>query len=318
MSEEFSVLFLGAGRLLQLMEYFRAYGARAGRKVSLASVELDRYCAIAKVARIIEGPKFTEPGAHDFLRNLIASERFDLVIPNMDAATVLLSAMAEDIRALGAMPVVSNSRVCEAMNDKILADQAFAAWGARRPPLRIAAPAIAKYRFGYGSRGIYKLMSDQDFTQFMTRPDAKDHIVQAVIDGPEYTVDAYVDRKGHLVDALIRQRLHVEGGIVVDSITRKRPKIAQAVREIVANTEAGWFGPLTIQFMEKGDDPYLIEINPRFGGGATHALGCGLDMPAWLAADREERDIVHEAFQWPDGHRMTRARIDVYHAPDAG
>uniref|UniRef100_UPI0025CFFA67 ATP-grasp domain-containing protein n=1 Tax=uncultured Clostridium sp. TaxID=59620 RepID=UPI0025CFFA67 len=40
----------------------------------------------------------------------------------------------------------------------------------------------------------------------------------------------------------------------------------------------GTIGPLTIQFIKTySDEIYLIEINPRFGGGVPLSFECGAD-----------------------------------------
>ncbi|MGH3431043.1 MAG: ATP-grasp domain-containing protein, partial [Mycobacteriales bacterium] len=78
--------------------------------------------------------------------------------------------------------------------------------------------------------------------------------------------------------------------------------------------QPGWSGPITLQFIDGEGGPVAIEVNPRFGGGVTHAIHCGLDMPAWLLREKLGRDLPPPP-EWIDGSLMTRCRRDVFHDP---
>ncbi len=281
MTKRSTVLFLGAGKLWQLMRRFQEDARTLGVELDLHAIELDPFCPIAEMAQIHVGPKFSGPEAAEAVLDVARRIGADLVIPAMDNATVLLAGIRGQIAELGAHAVVSDPLLCSAMHDKLAAEEWFARNDDLRPMPTNSAPAIAKHRFGYASKGIYPLITQREVDDFLRRPDAADYLIQEYVDGDEFTVDAFVSRGGRVVDILSRQRLVVEAGIVLNSRTRWHDGIIATTEEILSRR--GWQGPITLQYrLDGGGAAKLIEINPRFGGGVTHSIYCGLRMPKWL------------------------------------
>lgn len=276
------------------------------------ALELDPLCPIAEMARIHSGPKFSEPEAEPAILDLADRIGADLVIPNMDSATVVLANLATTLSQSGHHAVVSSPELCAAMQDKIAAEKWFAAHCDPRPMQTDRAPAIAKHRYGYASKGIFVLKSAVELAAFRARPDAGDYLIQKFVEGPEYTVDAFVAKDGSIVDILSRRRLVVEAGVVLNSRTEWHGEIVNATERILSRP--GWRGPVTLQYIVGADgEARIIEINPRFGGGVTHSIHCGLHMPKWIIKEWLGESISHEPYRWQRGNLMTRARVDIFH-----
>jgi carbamoyl-phosphate synthase large subunit len=316
MTKLVAVLMLGAGKLVQLAESFHAAARDEGVSLKLFSLELDAAVPISTVAEVIRGPHFTSREFDAALLQLVRERKVDLIVPNMDSATVELARLRAPLAALGATAIVSDYEVCRAMNDKIEADAWFSSADILVPPSGplAAYPRIAKPRFGYASKGIARLESEEAEREFFATRDKSGYLVQQSIDGPEYTIDAYVDRNGRLIDALSRIRLEIEAGIVSRSLTHRHAGILHWTERILSRP--GWAGPITLQFFASEPEPYVIEVNPRFGGGVTHAIACGLDMPRWILREHLGRPIEYVS-RWRDGHVMARYRRDVYFEPRA-
>lgn len=306
-----TIAFLGAGKRLSLMERFLEAARRENVELSLVSIEAQERVPVAQVARILKGPRFGSPQFAPHLLATVAQLGVNAVIPMMDAATTVLSPLRDQLRELGCTAVVSDPELCRVMEDKILADEYFR--GRSLPvPEATAWPLIAKHRTGFGSRD-QAILADKHATDaFFSTHKLQDYIVQSMVLGQEYTVDAFVTGDGRIVAVLSRKRLEVSAGEVDVSETHRHPQILELSRQILSTP--GWRGPITLQFIAPDsapDRPVLIEINPRFGGGVTHSIHCGLDMPAWIIRELLARPVV-PMDQWPDGSFMTRCRRDVF------
>lgn len=66
-------------------------------------------------------------------------------------------------------------------------------------------------------------------------------------------------------------------------------------------------GPITIQFIrnKQTGDAYVMEINPRLGGGVIAAIAAGGNMPAFLLDECEGKSPV-AVDDWKENTLMTR------------
>ena len=98
--------------------------------------------------------------------------------------------------------------------------------------------------------------------------------VQELVEAPEYTVDLFVDpRDGTPISCVPRERVHVVDGAsqigrtVRDAILRDATlRLASALRLT---------GHLTVQAFRRGEEVLFIEVNPRYGGGASLGFEAG-------------------------------------------
>jgi carbamoyl-phosphate synthase large subunit len=311
MSKKFNILFLGAGKLYELLLSFKSSASILGIDLNLHSIELEKFVPISSLAEIHVGPKFLGPDGDRGILDIAGRVNAHIIIPNADSATVALSALSAQLKGSGRRSVVSDHALCVAMYDKVLAEEWFDQQNVMRPALVSSAPAIAKHRFGYGSRGIHYLRNQGEFELFKHSKNLDEFLLQEIVEGDEYSVDAYVDLNGVVVDILTRRRLSVEGGVVVNSMSDLNWPIIEMSKKILET--GGWRGPITLQFILSAQGPKIIEINPRFGGGVTHSIHCGNNMPLWILMEQLGQDIRHEPFRWKNRSLMTRARMDVYH-----
>ncbi|MAM47004.1 MAG: biotin carboxylase [Planctomycetes bacterium] len=109
-------------------------------------------------------------------------------------------------------------------------------------------------------------------------------IVQQGVPGDDYCVTTLFDR-GKLIACMtyrnIRQFPADKGaGVVRETVKAEK---MESVCEALLGPK-GWHGVAEIDFRwtgEPDDDPWLIEVNPRFWGGLTQAVESGWDYP-WL------------------------------------
>ena len=95
MSQVVRILFLGASRLVGLMERFHTAAAEEGVCADLTSLDDAspwHPIQVAGVAKVIPGPKFLSPEFERFLVSLVREMRIQAVLPSIDPATIALAA----------------------------------------------------------------------------------------------------------------------------------------------------------------------------------------------------------------------------------
>lgn len=315
---EMKILFLGASKRVSLLERFASAASAAAVPLKMYSCERnDDFCPISHLAQILPGPSFRGADFQEWLRKTVVDLDIELVVPNMDAATVALAEYSESaVARTGTLAAVSRLENCRAMEDKIAAEAFFRAHGIPTPenhPNRF--PKIVKPSKGFGAKGIHIVRTAAELDTVLRAANGP-MITQDFVEGVETTVDLYVDRRGRNIGAVYRDRLEVSDGEVMVCRTRPPTDSESALVGRIVDV-GGWYGCITLQYItrEGGGSPCVIEINPRFGGGATAAIEAGLDMPAYLMAEARGQSVVA-----PRKLRrliMTRARRDFFCELDA-
>jgi carbamoyl-phosphate synthase large subunit len=122
----------------------------------------------------------------------------------------------------------------------------------------------------------------------------------------EFTVDAYYDRHSELKCVVPRLRLEVRGGEVVKGRAIKNDLVGFLFSRLAKIPGAR--GCLTFQFFRHRDteDVWLIELNPRFGGGYPLTAAAGAPYHDWLVREYLEDETIAKLVNWQDGKTMLR------------
>lgn len=312
MTASLRILFLGASRLVGLLERFERAAAMESVSLAMLSVEDDapwHAIGAASLARIVRGPRYLSTEFADFLDHVVATEGVDIVVPSIDSATVALGERAPALEAAGTLPVVSAAALCRAMRDKRASEAFFVEHGVR-VPLGSELPLIAKPRFGSSSRGVTVLRDAEELAWWRKRHVEADYLVQPYVEGPEYTVDAYVAGTGAVLGAVSRLRVVVSGGEAMVTRTERNARVLAEAERVL--DVPGWRGPITVQAIDDGSRAWVLECNPRFGSGTTCSIEAGLDGPRWILRERLGRELPTSRVAWKDGLCMTRSRRDHF------
>lgn len=306
-----SVLMLGGARRVTLAEQFKGLLNGASIEVEFISLERDSgFYPISQIGQTISAPKFLDPSFDVFLVDLVNNYEHPLVVACMDAALPALSRLGGS-KSSGTTVVVAPTEEGAAIAlDKGLTNQ-FCQEYCILCPARYRSKdegvgrgkVIAKPIQGFGGKGIavFDAIEQVDDAMFQT------HIVQQFIAGAETTHDLYITADG-TVSASSRDRLAVIDGEVDHCIVRRPTEAEMHIFNVIA--EAGKFrGPITVQTMKGTDGIYLIEINARFGGGATASIAAGFPGIELLIEETFGIRIPHRQFRTLE---MKRARRDFY------
>ncbi len=311
MTKDINILFLGASKRVTLLEQFNKAANEVGVKLNMFSCEIKKdFYPISHLAEIMEGPKFSDQRFLSWLDAAINSKNINIVIPNMDQATVALSYFKENFKKPDCWCVVSSYDLCVKMNDKLLADEFFKTNNIPTFQNTSRYPKMVKAKLGYGAKGQYLVNNPQELKLLQERINMSDYIVQDYKKGQESSVDIYKSPKFGLVGYVVRDRLVVSDGEVMDCLTRIPEGDEKKLIETVASID-GWEGCITLQYMKYFDNTFnVVEINPRFGGGSTCGIACGLDMPKYILLEYMGQNFDKPVIR---NLKMVRARRDFYY-----
>ena len=312
MAQTVRILFMGASRLVGLLERFQFAAQSLGIELQMYSMEDTKpWHAIgaAGLARLVPAPAFVSPEFQPFLLRCVKEKQVDVVIPNIDSATVALAKTGPALSAAGVIALCPSLEVCEVLADKSRADDIFRSLGLRVPS-GDHFPLLAKPRFGSSSRGIVKLCDVEELEFWRQRTRVDDFMLQPFIDGTEYSLDAYVDGRGRTLGIVSRVRVVVAEGEVMVTRTEHQAEAESMTARLL--TWGSWHGPLTVQVMNDGRINWLLECNPRFGSGVTCSIEAGLSIPEWILRERLNLPLPDEPVRWRDGLCMTRSREDYF------
>lgn len=305
MNDKLNVLFLGGAKRVSLAEHLMDTAKRKGFEVEVYSYELDEFVPIASVGTVIPGLRWKDENIIPDLLSVIREKNIHIVLPFVDPAVEIASRL-RDICPEVFIPVCRED-ICKIMFDKQLSVAWFKKYDIPVPPCfsieNIEFPAILKPRTGSASKGI-KIVHSQDDLQNISNLDS--YVIQAYIqDGIEFTVDCYISDKQDIVSIVPRVRLEVAGGEVIKTRTIKDDVCISLSRRVLQTGQ--FIGPVTIQFIRDvtTDKTYIMEINPRLGGGVIASIEAGANILSTLL-DEYLKYPVEPIVGWKENTFMTR------------
>lgn len=312
MSQQINILFLGGAKRVSLAECLISAGKQLGKTVHIFSYELDKYVPVASIGKIIIGLKWSDTAIFSHLEQTISENNIHIVLPFVDGATVVTARLKNQLKDV--FIPVSPEQTCDIMFDKVKANEWFLENHIPVPAYDEELPAIAKPRKGSASQGLVIMKTAQDLNGFKANYKEEDFLIQRYITADEYTVDAYVSKEGQALSIVPRKRMEVTSGEVTKSITIRDKEVIELSKDIISKIR--FEGPITLQFLrdKQTQQLYMMEINPRFGGGVVTSIKAGADA-CYMLLNEYLGNTVKEITNWEENLIMTRAfREFFYHA----
>ncbi len=280
-----NILFLGGAKRVAMGRLFMAAAKKRGLECNIFSSEISRNVPISCIGTVVEGRRWNDPGIYGFLECLCRRHDIDIVIPFVDGGVAVAARLHE--RMPSVFVPASSAELCESMFDKVAAADIFEKLSIDAPRTyrggRVETPLIAKPRHGSASQGLIKIDNIDDLPSADT---IGDYLIQQRFDRrEEISVDCYVSIAGKNPEPMAivpRTRLEVAGGEVVRSITIDDAEVVAFVER--ALSAIGLRGAVTVQLIRDDDTGrlYIMEINPRLGGGAVCSVHAGADIPGMI------------------------------------
>ena len=287
--EIFKIFMLGGGKRVSLARRFKKVIESFNFEPEIFSYDLTKHEPIIKEARIIKGLPWNSTNVLSDLREKMIENDFDLIISNVDPAIPLQSNLANEFKSASLISSYENILICQSKElfqefcekEKL---PIIPRWDNKTFPFFI------KPKNGSSSNGAQLIYSRDQFHKVIDFSE-EIFIKQKFIDGNEYTVDVYVDRNNKIKALSPRERLKTAGGEVVLTRTLRDKTIENLSENIIYNL--GLQGPISIQFIKSKEDNklWLMEINPRLGGGVIASIEAGHNIPEMLISDILDYDV---------------------------
>lgn len=312
-----NILFTCAGRRNYLINYFKE-ALKGEGKVFATDMQLTAPALVdADVA--IQVPAIYSEEYIPSLKNIIKEHSIKAVISLNDLELPILSEHKKQIEALGARVIVSDEEAIKIAFDKWETVKFLEENGLKSPKTFIdfnqakkaiatgdlKFPLVVKPRWGSASIGIdfpedleelelaYKLQTIRLKRTILAEASKADidHaiLIQEKIPGKEYGMDVLNDLNGNYVGTFVRQKLQMRSGETDKAISVIDDRFEQIGKVIGESLKH--IGNLDCDVFEYNDDLYVLELNPRFGGGYPFSHQAGNNTAAiyieWLKGNND-------------------------------
>lgn len=315
-----NILLTCAGRRSYIVDYFKDALKEIGGEVFAAnSTEFSTALSASDMGFIL--PSIYDPKYIDMLLDICTEYEVDAVVPLFDLELPILAEARGRFAEENIFLVLSSSRAIEICNDKWLTYKFLSEIRVGVPKTYIEInevekaimskaldfPIIIKPRWGMGSIG---LMEAEDTDQLhvlysMTRKAIEESylstlshrdidkavLFQEKLIGQEYGLDVINNLKGDFVTCVVKKKISMRSGETDVAMTVKDVSLEKIGEKI--STKLGHIANLDVDVFLTDTGPYVLEMNPRFGGGYPFSHLAGVNLPkaivAWLK-DQEPKD----------------------------
>ncbi len=298
-----NILFTCAGRRTYLLKYFKEQLAGDGLIVG-ADMQLTAPALTA--ADIKEQvPAVYAPEYIDRILEICLLHKIDAIISLNDLELPLLAANADKFRNIGTLPIVASPEIINICFDKFLTAKFVESIGLNSPKTyvnlnkakdainrgQLKFPLVLKPRWGSGSIGIEfvnnmveldevyaTLIKKVKKTILANASQGNEYIlIQQKIDGQEYGLDVMNDLNGQNRAVSVKKKLAMRAGETdkaqtIDSVPLR--EIGFALGRTLKH-----IGNLDVDVFEENGTYYVLELNPRFGGGFPFSYESGVNFP---------------------------------------
>lgn len=316
-----NVLLTCVGRRHYLATYFNhalsQFGRVVGTDMDLSAPALQACDAAGQV------PGVFEPGYLDALKKMILDENIHMVFSLNDLEVGLLAEnraeLEQETGATFYVPPVQTLEVCAdkwrtfefAQEIGVAAPETFLTVAGAIDSLelgRVQFPLIIKPRWGSASIGLYVVETRADMeTAFdacrkavaksalssLGREDSV--IIQEVIQGPEYGVDILYGKQQNFLGFTAKRKLAMRAGETDKAVTVAPDAFQEMVAKVVSALPHR--GNMDCDFLERDGKFYLLEFNPRFGGGYPFTHLAGANHVQMLIDDYQGRPLAPYGYQ---------------------
>ncbi|QHC83725.1 ATP-dependent carboxylate-amine ligase [Empedobacter brevis] len=312
-----NILFTCAGRRNYLINYFKD-ALKGEGKVFATDMQLTAPALVdADVA--IQVPAIYSSDYIPSLLKIIEENRINAVISLNDLELPILSESKKDIELLGAKVIVADEQAIKIAFDKWETVKFLKQNGLKSPKTfidfqeakraiesgELKFPLVVKPRWGSASIGIdfpedmeeldlaYKLQTIRLKRTILAEASKEDMehaiLIQEKIPGTEYGMDVLNDFDGHYVGTFVRQKLQMRSGETDKAISVIDSRFDQIGKTIGENLRH--IGNLDCDVFEHNGELYVLELNPRFGGGYPFSHEAGNNTAAiyieWLKGNKD-------------------------------
>ncbi len=312
-----NVLLTCAGRRGYLVDYFRA--ALAGRGKVYAANSIAHAPAMVVADGCLVTKSIYDPGYVGQVFEFAKANGVELIVPLLDLELPVLARHKMMFSEAGICVAVSAESVCDICNDKWMTQEFLKTHGfsvvwssvdlsAAEEAIRkgiVCYPLFVKPRWGMASIGIAVAENDQELRILhgkvrrdlhrshlhvdSARFGEQDVLIQEAMEGSEYGLDVLNDFSGNYVTTFVKRKGDMRAGETDSAVTVEEPFLLRLGAEI--SRALRHVGNLDCDVFYDGEDAFILEMNPRFGGGYPFSHLAGANVPLFYISQVEKREV---------------------------
>lgn len=282
-----NIIITNVGRRGYLVDYFKALPHMQGKIfVSDCDPTASGLYGNNDGHFILPKPVDNEELYVNSLLDLCQKHNIEAIIPVIDPEIFILSHYKARFKENGIVVVVSDKRVLDICFDKLKMNKFLDDNGILHPATyaeyeefllalqnhQIQFPVVIKPILGSGSVDTY-FVDDEKTAKALFK---NGMIIQEKLDGVEYGTDTFNSLSGEPLRWVVKRKIAMRSGETDKSISVRRPDIGELLVKVAKCLHH--VGNLDADIIETEKGLYVIDLNPRFGGGypATHEIGVNL------------------------------------------
>ncbi|MEX0289659.1 MAG: ATP-grasp domain-containing protein [Flavobacteriaceae bacterium] len=311
-----NILFTCAGRRNYLVNYFKEALNGQGKVIAVDS-QLSAPALVESDIKI-QVPPVNHREYLDVLKDIIVDNKVHAVISLNDLELPVLAKNKKELEIWGAKVLVSDEHIIDISFDKWKTYQFFkenniqtllsfislddALQSIKEGKLEF--PVVVKPRWGSASSEInivesteelilsFELLKKRIIKSQLNHIKKADEdrcvIIQERSEGEEYGMDVLNDFDGKYYGTFVRKKLAMRAGETDKAVSVINPKLSKLGKYLSSAT--GHIGNMDCDFFVRDNEIYMLEMNPRFGGGYPFSHEAGINIPAiyiaWLNGQR--------------------------------
>lgn len=300
-----NILLTSVGRRSYLVNYFKE--ALNGEGL----VHVANSTAISPAFKVADkyavSPLIYDKQYIPFLLEYCKENRIDVLISLFDIDLPVLASNKQLFDAIGTRVIVSDSKVIDICNDKwktylflrdnelnvpmtyLRLEDALADVQSQK----IKFPLMVKPRWGMGSISIYEAENAEELKIFYDKAKRKimdtylkyesnqdpDEcvLIQQKIEGQEYGLDIINDLDGKHINTIVKKKYAMRSGETDCAMVVDNPILKSAGEKLAKLLKHQ--SNLDVDMFLYNDEPYVLEMNARFGGGYPFSHNAGVNLP---------------------------------------
>jgi carbamoyl-phosphate synthase large subunit len=238
-------------------------------------------------------PRIDEEEYLSTILSICVEFRVKAVLSLIDPELSILAKHKQDFLSVGTLPIVSDYEIVELCFDKYRMYQFLTQNGFKTirsyvdkevfykdfKAGKLDYPVFVKPIKGSASININKVNSREEVELLFARFD--NLMIQEFMNGTEYGADVYIDiLSGEPVAMFTKEKIKMRAGETDKAVSIKEPILFDLIETFVK--KVGFKGIIDIDLFQVNGEYYISEVNPRFGGGYSHAYECGINVPRMI------------------------------------
>lgn len=251
---------------------------------------------------VVQPPMSVDNRYIPWLLDTISDYNIDMIIPSIEIDVSLWNKNRKQLESTRTHVLLNSFNLIEMCSDKWCFYQNLEKCGLKYniessivPDFkRFSLPFILKPRRGYGSKGIVKITSEEEFNLY--RGDIGPVLMMQEYIGSEeeeYTVSAFFDKDSQMRACMAMKRKLSQHGYTESAEVVAEKEFSEVIRELSLILKP--VGPTNFQFRKHNNNWKLLEINPRISSATSIRKAFGYNESAMCV----EYFLEHKKIEQP-------------------